>query len=221
MKENSRTELIAELDEHLNPLPSEVLRVVFENAGLCAGKEEEAVCQLLKRYPSPHAVMCADIEELDDVFDTGENIGGYLCAFGTAAKKLIKDPECINSAEEFVALMRRRFHNKSSEAACFYFVGAHGKIKRILSYTTTDSDMVEIDMSEVMRSISAADYSGLYIAHNHINSPSTPSREDDKITAKIAQSCRSFGKELLEHCIINDIGEVFRYVESGRINTIL
>lgn len=217
MPQKTRKELIALLDEQVNPTGVSVVEVMLRNAHLFPEREREVAELLMRSYPSVGELICSEMDALYDTSGLNASAAKYLRTLGLISKRLVKDPDTIRNTEEFIALMTERFFNKVSEFAFFYFVSKSGKIRRVLSYTSKNIVTTDVDVKEIYRAIAAVDCQGVYMAHNHVKGGIVPSYADDLTTLKIAKACEFAGKKLLEHCIIDVDGNVFRYVKSGRL----
>jgi DNA repair protein RadC len=54
------------------------------------------------------------------------------------------------------------------------------------------------------------------LAHNHPSGNISPSKDDDMLTRKIAEACRTMRLHFLDHVIITD-GDYYSYREQGKI----
>lgn len=216
MPKKTRKELIARLDERTNLDDASLVEVMLANAHLFPEKENEVARLLMRSYPSVGELLCAEMNALYDTPCLNASAAKYLRTLGLVSVRLVQEPEKIKNTDEFIALMNERFFNKVSEIVFFYFVSKSGKVRHVLSYTSKNLALTPVNVKELFRDIASVDFYGLYMSHNHIGNVH-PSLADDETTLSVAQACDMAGKKFLEHCILDSYGDVFRYVESGRL----
>lgn len=74
----------------------------------------------------------------------------------------------------------------------------------------------QVDIRLVVREALVRQTPVLAFVHNHPSGNIRPSREDDRLTERIAQACRLMDLRLLDHVIVAD-GDYFSYRESGKL----
>lgn len=56
----------------------------------------------------------------------------------------------------------------------------------------------------------------IVVAHNHPSGNCKPSRQDDLLTGKIKEACRTLNIQMLDHVIVSD-GQYYSYADEGRL----
>lgn len=222
MHEGHRQRLLGKLKQGDNLYEHELLEILLFNA--YPRKDVNPVAHaLLSRFASIREVLNADFDELTAVEGVGENTALYLMCLG---KCLTFTNGCdsfavIRNTADLKQFVSARFRGKSSEVFELYLMDRNGRVKRVCSYTNNDACRVDVKPEEVMKLISVYRPYAVYIAHNHVNCPARPSREDDELTKHIQLICSINGVRLYDHCIYVSDGDIYSYYLTNRIDEII
>jgi len=74
-----------------------------------------------------------------------------------------------------------------------------------------------VDVREVMRHALVQRATALVLCHNHPSGNLRPSRDDDNLTRRVAEACRTMNIQFVDHVIVADTG-YYSYVEEGKLN---
>ena len=175
---------------------------------------------LLDMFGSMSGVFNADPKELQSVEGIGEWAAQLIKTVGTCIRRAgrvegVAVLKSFGDCKKFVAM---RFKGRIEENLEIYFLDRSGKVKRILSYTSSDTNKVIARSDEIAGQIAISKPYGILIAHNHINNSVTPSAEDDDCTKKIQMICNLHNVVLWDHLIYAD--DFYSYKDSGRLDKI-
>lgn len=87
------------------------------------------------------------------------------------------------------------------------------KSQRISSGGITETT---VDIRLIMKEALLCNATVVVFCHNHPSGSPTPSKDDDQLTQKIQEACRTMRLYLLDHVIVAD-GNYYSYRDSGRI----
>ena len=73
-----------------------------------------------------------------------------------------------------------------------------------------------VDVRLIMKEALLSNATVVALAHNHPSGNTSPSKDDDMLTRKIADACRTMRLYFLDHVIITD-GDYYSYREQGKI----
>lgn len=73
-----------------------------------------------------------------------------------------------------------------------------------------------VDIRLILRHALLASAPCLIIAHNHPSGNPNPSRQDDALTEKLQQACRTMSLRLLDHIVIGD-NTYYSYADEGKL----
>lgn len=73
-----------------------------------------------------------------------------------------------------------------------------------------------IDVRVIMKHAILQNATIIVLAHNHPSGNLTPSRDDDMVTKKVQEACRTMRIVLADHVIITD-GDYYSYAENGKL----
>lgn len=87
-------------------------------------------------------------------------------------------------------------------------------IKYIKDFTTNNSNMVNLDITDVIKEAIKYDASRLILLHNHPSGDSTPSIQDINFTIDLKDELKKFKIELLDHIVIGDgnYSSIMKYI---------
>lgn len=87
-------------------------------------------------------------------------------------------------------------------------------IKYIKDFTTNNSNMVNLDITDVIKEAIKYDASRLILLHNHPSGDSTPSIQDINFTIDLKDELKKFKVELLDHIVIGDgnYSSIMKYI---------
>lgn len=87
-------------------------------------------------------------------------------------------------------------------------------IKHIKDFTTNNSNMVNLDITDVIKEAIKYDASRLILLHNHPSGDSTPSIQDINFTIDLKDEFKKFKIELLDHIVIGDgnYSSIMKYI---------
>jgi DNA repair protein RadC len=221
MHEGHRQRLYAKLEEGDNLYEHELLEILLFNA--YPRRDVNPIAHaLLSRFASINEILSADVDELCSVEGVGKNVALYLkcigkcvtCGNGCDSFAIIKN---VDQFKKFIAT---RFRGKSVEVLEMYFMDKAGRLKRISSYSSGDTDCVEMQIEQIIKLISVHHPYGLFVAHNHVSYSTAPSIPDDNFTKKVLLVCKLNNVRFYDHCIYASGGEIFSYFLSGRLDKI-
>ena len=177
---------------------------------------------LIDAFGSLENVFTADIEALKDVEGVGQSVAEYLRCVGLIfsrgeSKKNI--PISAANWHEFSAVLKERYQNLSHEVIEFFFLDSKHSVKMVKRYSSHDGGRAKVSTEEIIKLLSAHRSETLVVAHNHPNSSSKPSAQDDLFTAQLHMYCTMHGVKLRDHVIVGQ-DDSFSYFYSGRIENI-
>ncbi len=73
-----------------------------------------------------------------------------------------------------------------------------------------------VDVRLIMKEALLSNATVVALAHNHPSGNTTPSKDDDALTRKISEACRTMRLHFLDHVIITD-GNYYSYREQGKL----
>jgi len=73
-----------------------------------------------------------------------------------------------------------------------------------------------VDVRLIMRDALLANATVIALCHNHPSNNAKPSRDDDRLTERVAKACECMRIHLLDHLVVTD-GSYYSYREQGRL----
>lgn len=125
----------------------------------------------------------------------------------------------IKNNAEFRQFASARLAGRRTEALEFYLLDKGGDVKRICTFTDGDPESVVVRPEEVVKLISVYRPHGVYMAHNHVDCPCSPSAADDDMTKKVQMICSLNNVRFYDHCIFAPDG-YYSYFMTNRLDEI-
>lgn len=179
---------------------------------------------LLKTFGNIKGVLSAEIDELCTVDGVGESVALYLKCIGRCVlQDAVSEAAAVavlKSYEDFQNFVKLRFRGKAEEVLELYCLEKNGQIKKIFTYSTNETNQVEVDADRVSRVISTVKPYAMLIAHNHLSGSSFPSENDDNFTGAVQLMCSINNVNLQDHCIYASDNNIYSYFLSGKIDEI-
>lgn len=220
MHEGHRQRLWEKLKQGDNLFEHELLEILLFNA--YPRKNVNPVAHaLLQRFSSINEVINADLDELMLVEGVGENVALYLKCIGECMrlKNNCSSFAVIKNNAEFRQFASARLAGRRTEALEFYLLDKGGDVKRICTFTDGDPESVVVRPDEVVKLISVYRPHGVYMAHNHVDCPCSPSAADDDMTKKVQMICSLNNVRFYDHCIFAPDG-YYSYFMTNRLDEI-
>ncbi len=189
-KEQSAIELARSLIEQFGSL-AELLSAPVENVLACHGIGSAKYAQMLaslemgKRY-------------LDSQLKTGNSLNRSETVKNYIATQLRRENLASNSREVFALLCMDDGLNLINYQVLF--VGGVSSCA--------------VGVREVLRQALSHSATHIIIAHNHPNTPPTPSQQDNQLTCELYQACQLIGITLTDHVIVGK-NDVLSYAENA------
>lgn len=222
MHEGHRKRLCARLeDDETSIYDHEILEILLFNA--CPRvNTNPAAHALIERFGSLKEVLEASLDELKSVPGVGDQTARYLRVIGLCYKRMenSEDAAVLNCFADCKVFVSKRFRKKKEEFMEIYMMEKNGKVSGILSYTSSDRNMVSVSSDVLVAEIASAKPYGVIAAHNHLNGSSLPSSNDEAFTAQLQLICNMNNVQLLDHIVYASDEDIFSYNYSGRIERI-
>ena len=130
-------------------------------------------------------------------------------------RRVEKGRQKIDSAQKVWEVLKEYGCKRQEYFLAVTLDGASGMIaKRVISIGTLNQSLVH--PREVFADAIAERAAGIVVAHNHPSGQCFPSREDRRVTQRLAEAGRLLGIELLDHVIITLEG-YYSFSEEGEI----
>lgn len=223
MHEGHRSRMYEKLKNGDNLYEHELLEILLFNA-YPRRNTNPIAHDLLKTFGTINGVLTAEVEELCTVEGVGESVALYLKCIGKCVLNDIKPKPAavavLKSYEDFQNFVKLRFRGKAEEVLELYCLEKNGQITKIFTYSTRESNQVEVDSDRVAKVISTVKPYAILVAHNHLSGSSQPSENDDRFTGAVQLMCSINNVNLHDHCIYASDSNIYSYFLSGKIDEI-
>lgn len=124
--------------------------------------------------------------------------------------------DLIKSAASIHERMRHRIANLDHEEVWIMLLSRRNEVIKEFRLTSGSSIASIFDTKMIIKRALLEDAQGIAMCHNHPSGNLRPSPQDDSITRKLSDACKTMELRFLDHVIIT-VGGYFSYSEEGRI----
>lgn len=122
----------------------------------------------------------------------------------------------IRCSNDIFNVMRYDIGNLPHEEIWVLYINRQNEITSKMRVTQGSSIATVFDLKKILKEALARDAEGVIMTHNHPSGVLMPSVEDDRITRKLADSCKMMDLRLLDHVIVTADG-FYSYSDQGRL----
>lgn len=167
----------------------------------------ETAHRLLGAFGSLSNVLEADIGLLTQVEGVGHETAVYLRLIGEVARRKdmqpVKRGQKVDSINDAVNILRPLFKGVTVERAYMLMLDGYGRMAGCELLDEGAPNKVKLDYGKIMRSVYGRQAKAVVLAHNHVNSPATPSIQDIEATKQLSELLNKAGVQLLDHVIFS------------------
>lgn len=124
--------------------------------------------------------------------------------------------DIIKTASMIHERMRYRIANLDHEEIWVLLVNRRNQVVKEFRLTTGSSTASVFDTKMVIKRALLENADGVILCHNHPSGTLRPSPQDDNITRKLQEACKTMDLRLLDHVIVAPTG-FYSYADEGRL----
>ena len=202
--------------------PAELLAILIGS-----GNTEESAVQLMQRLLSDCGGSLKTLSRLS-LSDLTRNYKGLgpakavtilaACELGRRrTMEAAAEKRYVENSVDLYNIMYPRMRDLAHEESYAIYLRADRSIEGqpfLISKGGLTSTAVDVRL--VIREALILQTPALAFAHNHPSGNKRPSRDDDKLTERLARACNTMGLNLIDHVIITD-GDFYSYREEGKL----
>lgn len=132
-------------------------------------------------------------------------------------KEEMPDRIRINSAEDAAAYFRPRMQDLSVEECHLLLLDQAHQVKGCVLLSRGGLAGASVDVRELLRQALVAQSAAVMLCHNHPSGRLQPSPQDEDLTRRAAEACRTVGIRLLDHIIMGYGGAYYSFMENNRL----
>ena len=122
----------------------------------------------------------------------------------------------LNSSDKAYEYMRQRLLDLPHEEFWAILLNRAGRVIDTVMVSKGGTASASVDVKIIMREAVQNLASAIILCHNHPSGNNNPSREDEKLTAKIVDAARLMDISVLDHIIVCDSG-YYSFMDHGKI----
>ena len=123
----------------------------------------------------------------------------------------------IQTSGSIYERMRYRIANLDHEEVWIILLNRRNQVIKEFRLTTGSSVASVFDIKMIIKRALLEGAEGLAMCHNHPSGNLRPSAQDDNITHKLSEACRTMDLRLIDHVIVS-INGFYSYCDEGRLN---
>ena len=122
----------------------------------------------------------------------------------------------IRSSEDIQRRMIHRIANLDHEEVWIMLLNRRNEVIKEFRLTSGSSVASVFDTKMIIKRALLEDAQGLVMCHNHPSGNMNPSVQDDNITRKLSEACKTMDIRMLDHVIVT-VGGCYSYSDQGRL----
>ena len=200
--------------------PAELLAILIGS-----GNTEESAVQLMQRLLSDCGGSLKTLSRLS-LSDLTRNYKGLgpakavtilaACELGRRrTMEAAAEKRYVENSVDLYNIMYPRMRDLAHEESYAIYLRADRSIEG-QPFLKGGLTSTAVDVRLVIREALIRQTPALAFAHNHPSGNKRPSRDDDKLTERLARACNTMGLNLIDHVIITD-GDFYSYREEGKL----
>lgn len=184
---------------------AELLAIVLRT-----GTRERSALGLAEYLLKEHGlrgIANASVEELTRIKGVGPVKAVQIAACVELGRRLEKEPRhrrAVCSPEEAADLLKPHLRDAAKENFVALLLDSKNMVIREEAISVGSLDSSIVHPREVFKTAIAASAASVIVAHNHPSGDPTPSPEDRRVTARLVESGKLLGIDVVDHLIIGD-----------------
>lgn len=122
----------------------------------------------------------------------------------------------IKTSDSIFQRMRYRIANLDHEEVWILLLNRRNQVIKEFRLTSGSSVASVFDTKMILKRALLENAEGLVMCHNHPSGNLRPSQQDDNITHKLAEACRTLDLRMLDHVIVT-VNGYYSYADEGRL----
>lgn len=133
-------------------------------------------------------------------------------------REIEKTPEVtiLTDSKEIYKVLRPRMRHLEVEEAFLVLMSQNYGLIDIIRLSHGGITETAVDVRVIMRYALTYNATIIAIAHNHPSGNTKPSRDDDQLTMRVAEACRTMRIHFCDHIIVTD-GDYYSFRDNGKI----
>lgn len=126
------------------------------------------------------------------------------------------DNPTVTSSADIAAIMRPRIGNLPHEEIWIICLNQKLEARKMSRISSGGIAMSVFDIKLIMKEALLENASAIALCHNHPSGNTRPSPQDDNITRKLAEACKTLDLRLIDHVIVTADG-FYSYSDNSRL----
>ncbi len=223
MHEGHRERLISKLLEGNTILSDHEILEILLFYSIPRKNTNEQAHLILDNFGSLKACFSADHSALMAIEGIGHKTASFIVTLGEIFRRMEEDKHqlpIIFSYDGCKKILIDSFKHLSEEKFVALFLNKSGEIILRKIFSSHSDNMVNIDISDLLKGVLIKKPKSVVICHNHLSGINQPSFCDDNATAKIHLALKLNNITLSDHIIVAG-NKTFSYRASDRLTTII
>lgn len=122
----------------------------------------------------------------------------------------------IRSSQDIQRRMRPRIANLDHEEVWVLLLNRRNEVIKEFRLTSGSSIASVFDSKMILKRALLEDAQGIVMCHNHPSGNLLPSPQDDNITRKLSEACKTMDLRFIDHVIVT-VSSFYSYADQGRL----
>lgn len=133
-----------------------------------------------------------------------------------AQEEALTDLKVIRTAQQVYEYMRPDVRELTHEESWAFLLNNSSRLIKRVRLSQGGRTETSVDVRILLRHALLAEATCVILVHNHPSGSCRPSQEDNRLTERVSQACRTVNLRLIDHVIVTD-GAYYSFSENGKL----
>ncbi len=133
-----------------------------------------------------------------------------------AQEEALTDLKVISTAQQIYEYMHADVRELTHEESWVFLLNNSSRLIKRVRLSQGGRTETSVDVRILLRHALLAEATSVILVHNHPSGSCRPSQEDNRLTERVNQACRTVNIRLIDHVIVTD-GDYYSFSENGKL----
>lgn len=133
-----------------------------------------------------------------------------------AQEEALTDLKVISTAQQIYEYMLADIRELTHEESWVFLLNNSSRLIKRVRLSQGGRTETSVDVRILLRHALLAEATSVILVHNHPSGSCRPSQEDNRLTERVNQACRTVNIRLIDHVIVTD-GDYYSFSENGKL----
>ncbi len=133
-----------------------------------------------------------------------------------AQEEALTDLKVISTAQQIYEYMHADVRELTHEESWVFLLNNSSRLIKRVRLSQGGRTETSVDVRILLRHALLAEATSVILVHNHPSGSCRPTQEDNRLTERVNQACRTVNIRLIDHVIVTD-GDYYSFSENGKL----